>query len=649
MNGFQKLSFGSTDFAGVNKKNSTKRMTAKKKIPKKPIAIAASVLAVVILFIVFAVVLPVKSAYNQAKITLAQAKAVKTDINWQNIELASVDLKKTQDHLNLTKQSVDALWYLRFIPLASLYYNDIYHLLNAGSYGLSGAQIAVDAIKPYADLLGLKGKGSFTAGSSQDRISTAVLTLGKITPRLDEIETQLVQAKTEIDQVNPDHYPGLFGGSKIRDQLTQLKTLTDNGVQFVQQAKPLVRDLPSVLGEPNDQKYLLLFQNDKERRPTGGFLTAYAIFRVSKGVIHVESSNDIYTLDATISNKPTAPGPILKYLPNVSQLNLRDSNLSPDFVKSMDTFKELYQKAGAYQKVDGIIAIDTHALVAAMDVLGDIQAGGETFTTKQDSRCACPEVIYSLESTADRPVNYVRTDRKSIIGDLMYAIMDKAFASSPRKYWGALFQTMITETSQKHVLFDIYNSDAQAGIESLNAAGRIAQNVKGDYFYLNETNFGGQKSNMYTSENMDQRYDVSSEGIIKKTVTIHYKNPFQPSDCNLERGGLCLNAPLRNWVRFYVPQGSKLVDSRGSEVKMSTYDELGKTVFEGFLIIRPLGTGTITITYELPFKLANGSPLPFLIQKQPGVDHIDTIITSGDRQINSFSLVSDKTFNLNVQ
>ena len=51
----------------------------------------------------------------------------------------------------------------------------------------------------------------------------------------------------------------------------------------------------------------------------------------------------------------------------------------------------------------------------------------------------------------------------------------------------------------------------------------------------------------------------------------------------LEKGDLCLNAPkYRDMFRFYVPQGSTLTKMTGSEIDPLTYDELGKTVFEGF-------------------------------------------------------------------
>jgi hypothetical protein len=244
----------------------------------------------------------------------------------------------------------------------------------------------------------------------------------------------------------------------------------------------------------------------------------------------------------------------------------------------MKDFMTLYKQSGGDQQINGVIAVDTYALVGAMDVLGDITVDGTTFSTKEDPRCKCPQVIYALEQQVDTPVNYVKTDRKAVVTDLMYAILQKAFSSSPKKYWGPLFQTMIAEVSQKHILFDIFNTDAQSGLEALNAAGRIVS-FEGDYLHVNDTNFGGAKSNLFLKEAVTQSYDIKSDGALTKTVTITYKNPFPPSDCNLERGGLCLNAVQRDWLRVYVPKGSKLLSSQGSEVKVTTSEDLGKAVF----------------------------------------------------------------------
>lgn len=600
------------------------------------------------LFLIFGIYLPVTRAYKSAKVTYADAQSVSWAVKTQNVDLASSQLAKTKVDLNQTQKDLNAMWYLKFIPIANWYYNDAYHLTQAGLHGLNAATILVDSIKPYADVLGLKGQGSFSSGTAQQRIETAVKTIGKITPRIDDIANELAIVKTEIDQVDPNHYPTILVGKKVRTGIDNLRSLTDQSVSVITSARPLIKILPQILGEPDEKKYLVLFQNDKELRPTGGFITAYSVFRLNSGIIHVDTSADIYSLDDTVPNKPKAPRPILLYLPKVPLLNLRDNNISPDFKVSMDSFYSMYKTAGGSTKIDGIIAVDTQALVAAMNILGDISVDGTTFTTKNEPRCDCPQVIYQLEVYADQPGQSIRADRKGIIGNLMYAIMNKAFSSSPKKYWGPLFQTMLTQMSEKHVLFYMNNAQAQQGFEGFNAAGRILP-YTGDYFNLNQANFGGAKSNLFVTESLIQDYSIQSDGSIVKTVTIDYKNPFAPSDCNLERGNLCLNAILNDWFRIYVPKGSQLVSSQGSEVKMSSYEELGKTVFEGFLEVRPQGATKLTVSYKLPFKLGKNSTLPLLVQKQSGTNHDSYTITSGGKTLQQFDLSADKTLNLQLR
>lgn len=664
MEGFRKISLSSSqDMVQTSPVTaSTPRvesMTKRRfsKFPKRSSSIFLGIVALFLLGSFFTIVLPAHTTYQSVRKTEVQAQKAYEALKKQDIELASVELEKTKKDLEQTKNDLHRMGYLKYVPIASWYYNDADHLINAGSDGLRAAIVLANSLKPYVDVLGLKGKGSFVMGSAEQRIQTAIMTMGKITPRIDDISIYLIHAQKELDQVDPNHYPPFFGGEKIRNQLITAQTIANEGVVFVSEAKPLIKVLPALLGESKEKKYLVLFQNDKELRPTGGFITAYAIFRIDKGNITVERSDDIYSLDNSIpaAAKPKAPPAIAKYLPNVNVLNLRDANLSPDYVVSMKTLESLYNKAKQKVEVDGIIAIDTSVLVSTIKVLdNEVQAGGLTFTTNPDDRCGgCPQVIYSLEDNISRPVGFIKENRKGLLGQLLLAIMQKSLKSSPKLYWGPLFQTFINETNQKHVLFYIFNKGAQEGIEALNAAGRIKK-FDGDYFHLNQANFAGAKSNLFVKEDITQNIEVQSDGSMVKTVTINYKNSFRPSDCNLERGGLCLNAPFRDFVRFYVPKGSELVGSKGSEVKMTTYEDLGKTVFEGFLTVRPLGSATFTIKYKLPFKSSDGK-LPLLIQKQPGTPGATGVkgdpytIQVNGKTVSQFVLTADKEIKVTLK
>lgn len=646
MSGFEKIDLDlKNDITTVGEpmpKKSSKKFHSKN--IKKPAIIAA----VVLLVIFVGVILPVISVAKSAKKTYLQSKLLSLAIKQQNIEAASTELVKTQAALQDTKKKMGMIFYFHFIPVVNFYYNDATHIVNAGEEGLKAGSTVIESLKPYADVLGLKGQGTFVGGSAEERIKTAVLSMGHITPKIDEIADRLIKVRAEVDKIDARHYPAFLFGKKLRNQINQLKELTDQGVSFVDEARPLVKVFPALLGENEEKRYLVLFQNDKELRPTGGFITAYAVFRLDKGVIHLDSSNDIYPLDDSIANKPAAPAPIRKYLPKVYSFNLRDSNLSPDFIESMKTFNQMYNKASGRADVDGIIAIDTNVLTSTIKILDDqIVVGGQTFTTKPDSRCGgCAQVIYELENSISRPVNYVKTDRKGLLGDMLSALMSKALSSSPKIYWGPLFQSFLSQTHEKHVLFYLFDEDAQSGIEALKAAGRI-EKFDGDYLHINEANFGGAKSNLFVDEAVENSYETKSDGTITKTVTINYNNPQPPSDCNLERGGLCLNAELRDWIRIYVPKGSVLKDSSGSEVKMTTSEEFGKTVFEGFLTVRPLGKKTFTITYTLPFKVKN-SQLPVLIQKQPGTTGFPYVVKVNGRTVEKFDLTTDKEIKLRV-
>lgn len=651
MEGFEKIELDSSSADKENPPSSQEKINSK---PYKPSRLrflkGKKFLAGVGIFfmvVLIGIIVPSTLTLISAKNTYTQAKVTADTLKKQDIVAGSKELKKTREELKKTQSSLNLLVLLRVVPFANTYYSDAVHMVQAGIYATDAGEIFISAIEPHADVLGLKGEGSYVGGSAQDRIQKTVQAMDKVTSNIDEVAEKLKLVQKEVDYVDPNDYPKFLAGGKIRESVEKLRDLTDQGVVFIDEARPLIKVLPQLLGEPDEKKYLILFQNDKELRPTGGFMTAYSIFKIDSGIIHVDISDDIYNLDATLSNKLAAPPPIKKYLPEVPRFNLRDSNLSPDFEESMKTFSEMYEDSGGYREVNGIIAVDTQALVAVMTILGDIQVGGVTYSTKEDARCKCPQVIFALEEYADRPVNFVRGDRKGLIGDLMYEIMNKAFSSEPSVYWGPLFQTMLMEVSEKHVLFYLYDKDAQAGIKALNAGGKIMP-WEGDYLHINETNFGGAKSNLYVKEQIKQEYEIKNDGTVEKKLTITYKNPFPPSDCNLERGGLCLNATLRDWFRIYVPKGSELISIKGSQVKEKPYDELGKTVFEGFLEVRPLGSKTLTITYKLPFKVAKGSPLPVLIQKQPGIEGFEHEIIVNGKQIDKFPLLTDKKLEIKI-
>src|SRR6185437_12413205 len=128
----------------------------------------------------------------------------------------------------------------------------------AASDGLDAGQTIATSLIPYADVLGLKGTDNPAASSTSDRIKTVVLSLGKITPQIDKIEVSLNAMKSEMDQVDPNHYPTLIFGKTVKTQLTSLKTFTDESAVGISDAKPLIKNLSSLLGANQPKQYLMI-------------------------------------------------------------------------------------------------------------------------------------------------------------------------------------------------------------------------------------------------------------------------------------------------------------------------------------------------------------------------------------------------------
>jgi hypothetical protein len=641
----------------------TSPMKPKKQFPRKVIGIPIGIL-VLLLAIIGIMLLPLRGVIAKVPAVVAAGRETAAAMKNQDLIKTKEGLAATRTSLTALRNEYNKVLPLKVVPFLGAYIADGDHAIKAGFAGLDAGDAAIAALEPNADLLGLKGKGTFVSGTADDRIQTAVKTMNALVPKINQMAVSVDILRKEIDAIDPGRYPVRIGKTSVRPQLVGAKEVIENAANLFVNAQPLLTNLPKLLGEPDEKRYLVLFQNDKELRSTGGFITAYAQFRFVHGKAILEKSDDIYALDGAKTKKFPAPREILTFHKGVYELNIRDSNLSPDFKLSMQKFEELYNTTEGREKIDGIWAMDTHVLVEALKILGPITVYGREFSAATDKRCDCPKAVYELEDYSTRPVNYVRTARKDIIGVLLHSILQQALGVSPSKYWGSLFQMLLTEINQKHVLAYFHDPAAQLAGESFNMAGRIMtatqsaailkyQEGKGwDYLHINESNMGGAKSNMFVSEKVTKDTTVNTDDTMTTKLTIDYKNPYPGSDCGLESGGLCLNAPLRNWIRIYVPAGSKLTESRGTQspkdgkaASMTTFESLGKTVFEGFLTVNPLGVAQLTLTYTSPVKESDGK-YRLLIQRQPGTSDQNIIIKINGREKVNTTLLSDTEFTL---
>lgn len=584
--------------------------------------------------------------YQSLKPNLIQASVqvgkVSSSLQSQDLIAAKEATDKLRLEVTAIQKGFNRISFLAKVPFIGSYVSDGQNVLVAAQAGSDAVDKLIVAIEPYSDLLGFKAdaKKLIEVKSIEDRIVFLVNTLGKISPELDKISGNLETAKVALNKINPNRYPENIMGKNIRSKVLDIQQSVNDSSNIVSQAKPLISLLPTLLGDPDSKMYMLLLQNDGEIRPTGGFMSAYAFIKVTKGKIEPLSSFNIYDLDAKFTKRLPAPDPIKKYL-NESVWYIRNQNLSPDFKVSMDTFASSLKTIPSFPRVDGIIALDTYLPVKFLDILGPIGVGGwGNFSSKLDSRCNCPQVVYALEDIISKPVGTNRTDRKAVLGPLMHSILANAMGS-PKSKWPQFLNAGLDAINQKHVMFYFFDDKNQKTAEGFNAAGRIKE-YQGDYLHINDSNFGGAKSDFFITRDVEQEIQTGPDKITKK-VTITYTNPHKGSNCNLEAGQLCLNGVYRDWVRVYVPKGSKLISVIGSELKESVGEDLGKTVFEGFFTMRPESSSKLVFNYELP--MAKNSPYKLLIQKQPGFISIKHSIIINGRP-STLDLTTDKELTL---
>jgi len=599
---------------------------------------------VVIVFIgIVALIIPSIFLFLGLRETTSHVKGLVAAYKSQQFDSLRRELTATKNGLQKANISLSFLFWLRIIPILGGYYSDAKGLVNAGVEELT----ALDRI--LSNLEGAKEELQFNGNqkSGPERVTQALNILNKSLPFLPQVEGNLTKAADSVKNIDTSKYPEKFKGKLVRKNLEVAKYFILGAEVAVKEGKAALVITPEALGIPKPKNYFLLFQNDKEIRPTGGFLTAYATLTINNGQVNASTSDDIYRLDEKLLNvcltkicPLTPPAPIVKYLPEVSgkprsAWSMRDSNISPDVPTAAKEFERMYQLLGEGLPYDGIIYIDSQVVEELIEVTGPIDVFGTTYSAEIDKRCNCPNVIYELESYAEIAAKGEK-DRKAVLGVLMQQILARSVGADVEKL-PQLAETIARLANHKHIIFYMHDDNTQKALAALNWTGQI-NSFDGDYLHINDSNFAGGKSNLYVEQTVTQEINPQKDGTVKKKIIVEYKNdqPF----------GIWLNGINRDYVRFYVPKGSQLLSSKGSESQVSTTQDLDKTVFEAFIQVRPQNTRKLEIEYSVPYNPEGKYML--MIQKQPGAKDFHYKIKLNGRRVADFDLEQDKEFNFSL-
>ncbi|HRH23273.1 MAG TPA: DUF4012 domain-containing protein [Candidatus Magasanikbacteria bacterium] len=379
--------------------------------------------------------------------------------------------------------------------------------------------------------------------------------------------------------------------------------------------------LPAALGFDEPKTYLVLFLNNTEIRPGGGFIGVYGTVRVSQGSIEVLKVEGTELLDNQSSddNVPLPPGPLAEYL-KVSGWYFRDSNWSPDFAESSKQGLVLYARENgvASGDIDAVIGVTATVLEELMTKTGQITINGITFTPENVVAELEHEVEYKF---IDRGIS--RGDRKDIIEPFMLAMIDKLKSDVLRHpfEYRALAEKLL---QQKHIVAYALDPNIQSTLHEHSADGSIAD-TNGDYLMWVDANLGALKTDhaikRTLSYSIEPRVLSNGDHYYEATATMKYVHS-QPFDWRTSR--------YRTYARVFVPQGSELISTVGSmktdrSLQSGIIDsgvEKNKQWFGTFVSIEPLTTQSLTFTYRLPDSITasiDKDVYTLLVQKQIGL------------------------------
>jgi hypothetical protein len=358
--------------------------------------------------------------------------------------------------------------------------------------------------------------------------------------------------------------------------------------------------------DSKERVFMILFQNNWEIRPGGGFIGSFGILKIKNGQVADLQIHDTGNFDARVPATVPAPYPMPETL-RIKSLQLRDSNFSPDFITNAKAAENFYYLGQGQEKFDGIIAVNANVLISFLKVTGPVEIPGYPGTYGDENAILALE--YQVEKAFEEQ-GITRGDRKSVMNDLAMEILKKVQTlDNSQKI--ELLKIISVDLKKKDIQMNFSDPELQAEVEKINWAGEIDENWKQDYLMANDANLGAYKSDYYVKRSMDYSIDLTGENP-RALLEISYEHTAKQKDW--------MTKDYVTYLRVYVPDGSWLV-KQNTTAKPVFGSEFGKKYF-GMLVYVPLGqTRVVEMEYNLPKEMKNLA-YDLEIQKQSGINGV---------------------------
>ncbi len=383
-------------------------------------------------------------------------------------------------------------------------------------------------------------------------------------------------------------------------------------------AKEISLLLPDILGAKEERRYLLLFQNNMELRPTGGFIGSFAILTFRRGSLSNLEIYDVYDADGQLRGYVEPPWQLKKYLDQPAWY-LRDSNWDSDFSVSAKRAQWFLDKSMGI-KVDGVFSFDTSFVKDLVSVIGPINVVDYDKTI--DAKIFYDVVQYEAEKGffpgSRQKRNFLTALTRSILFEIKEAKPDVLMSFLPVFY---------KNFNERHLQMFFNNEKIQEKVSFLGWDGKVnrnlcfSENCFGDFVALVESNFGVNKANYFVSRRVDLRVDIEKDFIIREMeVVFENKAPLVLGD----------KGKYKNYFRVFLPASVSVEKAEiwggNSYYNVDLDQEIIRDMKEvGFLIeIFPASSKKVILVWKDRgvVDLSKNGEYRFVFRKQSGVDEL---------------------------
>jgi hypothetical protein len=382
-----------------------------------------------------------------------------------------------------------------------------------------------------------------------------------------------------------------------------------------------------------EKTFLVLFQNNMELRPGGGYIGSFGILKMKDGQIVDLQTNDVVNFDGRIPDTEEPPYPLKETL-GLSSWKLRDSNFSPDFPTDAQKADYFYHLGQGQENLDGIVAINADVLTSFLKVTGPVSIDG--FPGTYDSENAIMSLEYQVEKGYQEQ-GLAHAERKSVMNSLADEIIKKATSLNETDKL-KLAQIILDNLNNKDIQLYFKDSPLEEQAQKAGWSGEVDQSWGSDYLMMVDANLGSYKSDYYIKRSFDYTIDLSGD-IPKADLKITYTHTAKEKDW--------MTKDYLTYLRVYVPNGAWFDNSAGPD-NATFGEELGHKYIASLITV-PIGqTKTFQFNYNLPQNIKD-KPYDLLIQKESGVGtipgHITIIKKDGARETHDIELKGDWQLN----